>query len=82
MRLAAKRRVVKDLLRAVARREERQKLVPEKKPKVPRAGRPVRWPGMCKACCMRHFGEAGGPMHDKKLCESTQKLLKRGKVKC
>ena len=39
-------------------------------------GRPERWPGLCYACMMRHFKEAGGPGHRRSLCQKTEKYIK------
>ena len=40
-------------------------------------GRPSRYPGLCRACMMRHNGQAGGPPHDKLLCKKTQRHIKK-----
>ena len=84
LHVAAKRRAAVEALRTITRREERLKLQMAKKPKDAKkgAGRPERWPGLCRACCMRWFGHGGGPGHfSSKLCDKTQKQLKTGKVK-
>ena len=59
----------------------REKLNPKKETEVKivkklHRGRPVRWPGLCHACMMRHFQEAGGPSHKPDLCPKTQKHIK------
>ena len=79
--LAAKRRVAAEALRTLIRKEERPKLRGAKQTKKARVGRPERWPGQCRACCMRWFGCGGGPPHMKSLCEKTGKWLMSGKGK-
>ena len=43
----------------------------------PTRGRPVRWPGLCHACMMRHLGEVGGPAHRKDFCDITKKHISK-----
>ena len=85
MRITAKKRVLKELLRQQVRREERAALAGKGPTKSDnRRGRRERWPGMCRACCMRHFGEDGGSGHVREKCKATLAWLKRqarGKVK-
>ena len=45
-------------------------------------GRPKKFPGLCVACCMRSLKKAGGPPHEKDLCEKTKEQIKNKGLPC
>ena len=87
LQVAVRRRVLKEQLRSLTRKEVRKTMkqgkgeaVGKKKGGKAGAGRPSRWPGRCRACCYRHLGLAGGPGHERRLCGETKAwLAKQGR---
>ena len=63
--------------RADARRVVKREVAAKSGGKKVGKGRPVRWPGLCRACMMRHEGLPGGPPHRAALCEKTKAHIKK-----
>ena len=89
MQIAVRRRLLKDQLSSLTRKEERMamkkgkvKAVRKQKGKKRGVGRPSRWPGRCRACCYRHFGLGRWPGHERLLCEETKVWLAKGGRRC
>ena len=89
MQIAVRRRLLKERLRSLTRKEEQMimkkgkvKVVRKQKDKKVGAGRPSRWPGRCRSCCYRHFGLQGGPGHVRLLCDETKAWLAKGGGRC
>ena len=43
---------------------------------IKQRGRKERWPGRCIACLKRFLQEPGGPVHNVRLCQATQREIK------
>ena len=89
MQITVRRRLLKERLRSLTRKEEQMimkkdkvKVVRKQKDKKVGAGRPSRWPGRCRSCCYRHFGLQGGPGHVRLLCDETKAWLAKGGGRC
>ena len=82
MQLSAKKRVLKEAVRAAERKKQRALLKQHKQGKAKltkkTCGRRPRWPGKRVACCRRHLNLPGGSPHSKSLCAATQAWLKKG----
>ena len=89
LRVNAQRRVLRDALRMLERKDARVKMRNANQPmngtgaetKTKKKGRPERWPGKCNYCCRKHLGLPGGHGHTKHLCKITQVWIKAGKCK-
>ena len=89
MQITVRRRLLKERLRSLTRKEEQMimkkgkvKVVRKQKDKKVGAGRPSRWPGRCRSCCYRQYGLEGGFGHVRLLCEETKVWLTKGGRRC
>ena len=70
------RNILRKAARAkLAKLSGRSKAAKQLTPLKETRGRKARWPGLCNACCRRHFNKPGGPKHETDKCKKTQKWL-------